>query len=164
MKTLPDYLKKGLDIIFVGVNPGITSAKVGHYYYDEKRNPFWKILFDSGLADSKIQPENDSSILEYGYGLTDLVKRPTKSFKEIKSQEYEEGRKSLEKKIRRFKPKIICFNGKTAFRKFISIKFGFQEYQIDDSIIFVAPSTSKAYAKMSYEEKVRWYAKLKEKI
>ena len=30
--TLPDYLKPGLEVVFVGINPGDYSASVGKYY------------------------------------------------------------------------------------------------------------------------------------
>ena len=31
-RALPDYLAPGLDVIFVGINPGLYSATVGQYY------------------------------------------------------------------------------------------------------------------------------------
>ena len=30
--TLPDLLSPGLDLVFVGINPGSYSAAKGHYY------------------------------------------------------------------------------------------------------------------------------------
>ena len=47
MKTLPDYLAPGLDIIFVGINPGSYSAQVGHYFAGP-RNRFWPAINRSG--------------------------------------------------------------------------------------------------------------------
>ena len=32
VKTLPDYLRGGLDLVFVGINPGMKSAATGHHY------------------------------------------------------------------------------------------------------------------------------------
>ena len=38
--TLPDYLRPGLDIVLVGLNPSAYSARVGHYFANP-RNRFW---------------------------------------------------------------------------------------------------------------------------
>ena len=48
-KTLPDYLKPGLDIVFIGINPSMTSAYTGRYY-SGPGNHFWKALYLSGLV------------------------------------------------------------------------------------------------------------------
>jgi TDG/mug DNA glycosylase family protein len=84
MKTLPDYLCRNLKAIFVGTNPGITSAEVGHYHAHKKTNCFWKALYESGLTKETISPEKDATILSYGYGLTDVVKKPTKGDRDLK--------------------------------------------------------------------------------
>ena len=47
--TLPDYLRPGLDIVFVGLNPGLYSAQVGRYFA-HKQNRFWPALSASGLG------------------------------------------------------------------------------------------------------------------
>ena len=47
-ETLPDYLKKKLDIVFVGLNPGRYSAEVGHYFAN-KVNRFWELFFSRVL-------------------------------------------------------------------------------------------------------------------
>ena len=48
MKTLPDYLRKGMKMILVGSNPGDRSARVGHYYAG-RNNQFWPIMYESGV-------------------------------------------------------------------------------------------------------------------
>ena len=48
MRTLPDYLRKGMKMILVGPNPGDRSARVGHYYAG-RTNLFWPILYESGV-------------------------------------------------------------------------------------------------------------------
>ena len=32
MNTLPDYLQPDLDIVLIGLNPGLNSIKAGHYF------------------------------------------------------------------------------------------------------------------------------------
>ena len=61
--TLPDYLREGLDIVFVGLNPGLYSAQVGHYFA-YKQNRFWAALSVSGLVPEPVKPANDARLLE----------------------------------------------------------------------------------------------------
>ena len=83
MNTLPDYLATGLEIVFVGTNPGAYSAETGHYYA-HPRNRFWGAVNKSGLLDEPLDATRDHLVLEQKVGLTDLVKwaRPA-SFKVI---------------------------------------------------------------------------------
>ena len=77
MRTLPDYLRKGMKMILVGPNPGDRSARVGHYYAG-RANQFWPILYESGVIPEPLSYEDDRRMLEFGIGMTDLVKRPTR--------------------------------------------------------------------------------------
>ena len=55
-RELPDYLKRGLDVVFVGFNPGERSAHIGHYYAG-RGNQFWNFLYESGLVPERLRPE-----------------------------------------------------------------------------------------------------------
>ena len=48
MRTLPDYLRKGMKMILIGSNPGDRAARVGHYYAG-RGNQFWPIMYESGV-------------------------------------------------------------------------------------------------------------------
>jgi TDG/mug DNA glycosylase family protein len=30
--SVPDLLRRGLDVVFVGINPGLYSAAIGHHF------------------------------------------------------------------------------------------------------------------------------------
>ena len=47
-RGLPDYLREGLDIVFIGINPSMFAAYTGKYY-DGPGNHFWQALHLSGL-------------------------------------------------------------------------------------------------------------------
>src|SRR4029078_11167447 len=47
--SLPDLIVPGLEILFVGINPGMKSARVGHYYAG-LGNLFWRCLHESGVV------------------------------------------------------------------------------------------------------------------
>ena len=75
LRTLPDLLRPGLDLVFVGINPGERSARLGHYY-GHPGNAFWPALSASGLVPEPAGPEDDRRLpAEYGIGFTDVVKR-----------------------------------------------------------------------------------------
>lgn len=161
---LPDYLRPGLDVVFVGINPGWMSATVGHYFANP-RNDFWRLLHDAGLTPRRLAPDEDRLMLDLGYGLTDVVKRPSRQAAEVRPEEFAAGRTLLEAKLLEAAPRIVCFNGKMGavgyFGRAASIGFGRQPARIGDAQVFVAPSTSPANAGVPYEARRRAFADLK---
>ena len=55
-------------------------------------------------------------------------------------------RAELAKRIEKFEPKYLCFNGKRSAQEYLGKKvdYGLQDESIGDTKIFVAPSTSGA--------------------
>ncbi|WP_421385107.1 mismatch-specific DNA-glycosylase [Bacillus salacetis] len=145
MQPLPDHLRKDLDIVFIGFNPSLKSGESGHNYAN-RSNRFWKILHLSGLTPRQYAPEEDSQLLELGYGLTNIVERPTKEAADITKEEYKEGRLILKNKLKTFSPKIACYVGKGVYQQFSQkrqIEWGVQEDSVVEGVTdFVAPSSS----------------------
>jgi len=145
MNLINDYIKQNLNILFVGFNPSILSAETG-FHFANPNNRFWEILYRSGLTNRKYHPYEDHQLLDLGYGLTNIVPRPTKAADEISKEEYKKGRLLLLEKINIYQPKIICFVGKGVYLKYSGNKkssWGVQESSvIPISIDFVAPSSS----------------------
>ncbi|PLR82398.1 G/U mismatch-specific DNA glycosylase [Bacillus sp. V33-4] len=145
MEPIPDHLKEGLDMIFVGFNPSIRSAEIGHHYANPN-NRFWKILYEAGFTPRKYHTTEDHLLLELGYGLTNIVPRPTKAADEITKEEYTKGKQQLRGKIQQFKPKIVCFVGKGVYQEYSEkkdVNWGRQEQSVvNGTIDFVAPSSS----------------------
>lgn len=167
MRTLPDYLRSGMRLIIVGCNPGERSARVGHYYAG-RGNEFWPLLYDSGVIPELIDHRDDKRMIEFGVGLTDLVKRPTRGIEELQREEFAEGRILLAQKIEQYAPQVIAFNGKTTFENFAQrpCKLGLQKQRLYGAQVFVLPSTSAKNAtgrgyKLRY---FRQLAKLLEKL
>jgi mismatch-specific thymine-DNA glycosylase len=161
MKTLPDYLRKGMKMILVGSNPGDRSARVGHYYAG-RNNQFWPMMYDSGVIPEPIGYEDDRRMLEFGIGMTDLVKRPTRSADEIERREFAEGRVLLAQKLEEMRPKVIAFNGKMVYEKFSGrpCKLGLQKEPLYGAHVFVLPSTSGQNGGTSASVKTRYFKKL----
>src|SRR5947209_14936615 len=45
MESLPDLLAPGIELLFVGINPSLYSARAGHYYA-RPGNMFWRCLHE----------------------------------------------------------------------------------------------------------------------
>lgn len=161
MRTLPDYLRKGMKMILVGANPGERSARVGHYYAG-RGNQFWPILFDSGVIPEPLGYEDDRRLVEFGIGLTDLVKRPARAIEDIERQEFAEGRVLLAQKLEDLRPRVVAFNGKTVYEKFAgrTCKLGLQKETLYGAQVFVLPSTSGQNAGTELGVKTRYFKKL----
>src|SRR6266702_2241637 len=87
VETLPDLLVPGIELLFVGINPSLYSARTGHYYA-RPGNMFWRCLHEAGLTPVRLRPEEDRRVLEWGIGITDCVKRPTVSAAEVSPAEF----------------------------------------------------------------------------
>jgi mismatch-specific thymine-DNA glycosylase len=161
MRTLPDYLRKGMKLIMVGSNPGDRSARVGHYYAG-RGNQFWPIMYESGVIPEPISYEDDRRIVEFGIGMTDLVKRPTRGVEELERQEFAEGRVLLAQKLEEMKPKVIAFNGKMVYEKFAgrACKLGLQKEMLYGAQVFVLPSTSGQNGGTERAVKMRYFKQL----
>ena len=162
MRSLPDYLRPGLDIVFVGANPGLVSAEAGHYYANP-RNAFWTLLYESGLVGEQLGPEDDARLNDFGIGLTDLVKRPTRGIADLTLRERRSGAPELRRKLEACRPRVVCFNGKDVYRGYSgqACQLGEQEERIAGASVFVMPSTSPANARWSVDEKLGYVRELK---
>jgi len=77
-------------VLFVGINPGIRSAQLGHHFAGYS-NRFWKLLFDARLVPEPIGTEQDVRLPEWGFGITNLVARATPGIDTLRPEEYVEG-------------------------------------------------------------------------
>ncbi len=167
--TLPDYLAPGLDILLVGINPGAYSVRAGHYYA-RPGNRFWNAANQAGLFGEPLGPETDARVLEFGIGLTDVVKRPTPTAKDLRAADYRRWVPVLTEKIRRFGPCIVCFQGIGGYRNYLRygeglsapprLRPGRQARALESSVVFLVPSPSGLNTRYSFEDLVRCYRRL----
>lgn len=114
LEPLEDHLKEELDIMFCGINPGVTSARIGHHF-GHRSNHFWRCLHRSNLtpANGCLDPSEDHTLPErFNLGLTNLVHRPSAEAGELNTIEFTAGVPELLEKIARLRPRIVCFVGK----------------------------------------------------
>jgi TDG/mug DNA glycosylase family protein len=118
LPLLKDRIRPGVRVLLVGINPGVRSALTGHHFAGYS-NRFWKLLADSGLAPGPITYQDDDRLPEWGLGITNLVPRPTRGIDELTAHEYLAGRRALERKIRRYAPRIVALVGLTLARSLL---------------------------------------------
>lgn len=164
MKALPDYLAPGLKVVFVGFNPGETSAREGHYYAYPGNRFYW-LLWRAGLTDRLYTPAEDASLLTLGYGLTDLVGRSTKSSSDLTGADLRGGREELLAKLRRYRPRVACYNGKGVYAGLTGrkqVEYGLQPDSVVPGVLdFVAASPS-GRSREPLAKKLQLYQELRE--
>jgi mismatch-specific thymine-DNA glycosylase len=164
MRSLPDYLQPGLDLVVVGFNPGERSAILGHYYAG-RGNLFWPLLYEAGLLPEALTYAEDARILEFGIGLTDLVKRPSRSSGDLSRAETRAGTMMLASKLMSYSPRVVCFNGKGVYAWYTNcptVTIGPQDDTIGQSQVFVVPSTSGRNGRFTRAEKAAYFHALQQ--
>jgi TDG/mug DNA glycosylase family protein len=152
---LRDCVRPGVDVLFVGINPGSRSAAIGHHFAGYS-NRFWKLLHDSGLIPEPIKAEDDARLCEWGLGITNLISRMTPGIDTLKPHEYGAGLARLGRKVRRWKPKVVALVGVSLYRAIFDKKgpvaCGLQEETFEGARVFVLPNPSGRNANFSYGE------------
>jgi TDG/mug DNA glycosylase family protein len=164
---LPDYLANDLVILFVGTVASDISAERGHYYANPS-NRFWQLLFHAGLTEHLLSAEDDSTIVEYGLGLTDVVKtQHSGDDTQLLKEHIVAGRQPLLQKIQQYAPKIVCFTSKNAFHIYFGYRaqsFVLQAESLGGSLVFITPSPSpRVPASRTFNGKTRcaWFRELR---
>ena len=159
-----DRIRPGVRVLFVGINPGVRSALTGHHFAGFS-NRFWKLLYDSRLVPEPLTYVDDERLPEWGYGITNVVPRPTPGIDTLTPEEYVAGCAKLRRKIRRYRPEVVALVGVTVFRALFPnsrgpITLGLQREGIGKSDVFVLPNPSGRNANYTYDEMRRAFRAL----
>ena len=141
---LDDLLAPDLLLVICGLAAGFRSAERQEYYAGQG-NQFWTRLAAVGLTPRQLRPGEFRELLHYGIGLTDMVKGQAGG--DIHVRYEKDAGEVVREKIERFRPRIVCFNGKHAANEFLgreAVSYGRQPEHVSSTILFVAPSTSGA--------------------
>lgn len=171
MNTLPDYLKPGLRLLSIGLNPSIPSLAAG-VYFANPRNRFWRALKASGLAGAVGVASADEIrrlFDEQGIGFTDVVKRPTRGGSELCAADFRRDAPLLKQKLERYRPRVAWFHGKQAYARYLRYAegvrnavpaWGAQPRQIAGCRVYLTPNPSPANAAYSLGDLADWYRRL----
>lgn len=162
-QPLRDILAPGLKAVFIGFNPGLRSAELGHHYAG-KSNRFWKFLYESGLTPIQVKAEDDATLIQYGYGSTNICDRPSKSANELTRDEFREGRRILQQKLEHYRPRVACYMGIGVYREFTglkNIKQGLQSGSAVPGIKDFVISSPSGLNRIPIAEQLGYYRQLK---
>jgi TDG/mug DNA glycosylase family protein len=141
---VPDVIDYGLDVLFCGINPGLYSGAVGHHFA-RPGNRFWRSLHASGMTPRPLGPFEEHELLEYGLGITNLVRRATATADRLHDDELRAGARTLRRKVARYKPQWVAFLGLTAYRVAFGHKsatVGRQDEILGGSQVWLLPNPS----------------------
>lgn len=142
--VLPDVFADDLDVLFVGINPSLYSAAVGHHYA-RPGNRFWPALHRAGMTPRLLHASEDHRLPEWGGGLTNLAARPTAKASELSADELREGASILEGVVLRHRPRAVAVVGVTAFRQAFAVPkatIGPQDESLAGAALWVLPNPS----------------------
>jgi TDG/mug DNA glycosylase family protein len=148
-------------VVFCGINPGRWSAEAGAHFANP-RNDFWRLLHDAGFTPRLYAPSEQHDLPALGVGLTNAAYRTTSGSGDLRRADFVGSAERLEKVARELHPAWIAFVGKEAYRGAFNERpeLGEQERRLDDTQLFVLPSTSPANAAVPYDERLRWFRRL----
>lgn len=170
MAGLPEYLPDRPRILFVGINPGMRSAALGHHYAGPG-NRFWDLVSASGLVPEPLTFTDDHRMPEWGYGLTNVVARETPGVADLSAAELREGARALLATIARTEPAIVAPVGITVWRAILDaldvprarslrIRHGLQPRRLGDARVFVLPNPSGRNAHLDRKGMLRIFRAL----
>jgi double-stranded uracil-DNA glycosylase len=165
-KTIADCLGADLDVLFVGINPSLYSAAVGHHFA-RPGNRFWAALHGSGFTPRLFRPDEDGDLPSLGLGLTNLVARATARADELEADELIQGGRTLVRKVRRWRPKWVAVVGVTAYRAAFGrpdAKVGRRDETIADASVWVLPNPSGLNAHYQLPALIEAFAELRAAI
>jgi double-stranded uracil-DNA glycosylase len=165
-KTLRDVIAPGLRVLFCGINPGLYSGATGHHFA-RPGNRFWPAIHQAGFTPRLLHPSEQRELLNWGYGITNLVPRTTATADELSAEELLAGRKRLAGKAKRYQPRVLAVLGIGAYRTAFQqprAAVGLQTERIGNAILWVLPNPSGLNAHYQLSDLVEQFRKLREVV
>jgi TDG/mug DNA glycosylase family protein len=165
-KTIPDILAPGLAVLFVGINPGLYSAAVGHHF-GRPGNRFWPALHLAGFTPRDYSPFEELLLLNHRLGITNIAARASARADELTKDELVAGGAILRKKVLKWKPGVVAVLGVTAYRAAFAIPkatMGRQAGPLGESAVWVLPNPSGLNAHFTLDGLARLFAEVREVV
>lgn len=159
---LPDIITERLDVLFCGINPGMMAAATG-LHFAGRSNRFWRVIHLAGFTPKEILPEHGRALLEYGCGVTSVVKRPTARADQLSPKEITAAAVEFELKVAHYAPRFIAFLGKAAYSGLSGqrdITWGRQPNRMESAAIWVLPNPSGRNLSFDLQRLVEAYREL----
>lgn len=152
-RTLADTVGEGMRLLVCGVNPSLFSADAG-VGYARPGNRFWPAALAAGIVQADRDP---LAAFHGGMGMTDFVKRATRTAAEVTRAEYETGFARVTRLVEWLRPGAVCFVGLSGWREVVDRRAvaGPQVEGVGGRPAYVMPSTSGLNARTPPAELVR---------
>ena len=165
-RLVPPVIAPALRVLFVGINPGLYTAWVGHHFA-RPGNRFWPALHRSGFTSRLLLPAEQHELLGLGLGVTNVVQRATATAAELTADELREGGRRLEEDARRHAPAVVAVLGVTAYRAAYDepkAVLGPQQRRLGPSRVWVLPNPSGLNAHHTLDDLAARFAELREAV
>lgn len=165
-KTVRDVITPNLRVLFCGINPGLYSGATGHHFA-RPGNRFWPTLHRAGFTPRLLNPSEETELLIFGYGITNLVARATATADELAAAELVAGRRRLEAKVRKYAPRVVAVLGIGAYRTAFAQKaavLGEQPLLLARAAVWVLPNPSGLNAHYQLADLARHFRALREGV
>ncbi|MGW0503243.1 G/U mismatch-specific DNA glycosylase [Micromonospora sp. NPDC003241] len=163
-RLLPDVIAPGLDVLFVGINPGLWSAATG-WHFARPGNRFWPALHRGGFTPRLMHPSEQDALPGLGLGITNVVARASARADELSAAELVDGARKLTGKVAAYRPRWVAVVGVTAYRiGFARPKatFGRQPESLAGAHLWVLPNPSGLNAHYTPQTLGAAFAELRE--
>lgn len=160
--ALPDIITGRLNVLFCGINPGMTAAATGHHFAG-RSNRFWRVIHLAGFTPEEISPQEDHAILRYGCGVTSVVKRPTARADQLSQGEFIAAATDFRRKIALHAPRFVALLGKAAYSGLSGerdIAWGLQPTRMEGATMWVLPNPSGRNRAFGLDRLVEAYRQL----
>lgn len=155
-------IKKNCRVLILGSMPGVASLQI-HQYYAHPRNAFWAIMEDLfAIEQGREYEERCAMLSSQGVGLWDVLKscKRTGSL-DSNIETNTEQVNDFDRLISDYSSiRVVFFNGGTAERLYKKYIFSADSMQNQNLLYHRLPSTSPAYASISYQEKLAQWRKV----
>jgi len=162
-RSIPDLVRPGLDILFVGINPGLYSGATG-LHFARPGNRFWPAIHAAGLTPRLLSPDEGDVLLDLGIGITNLVNRTTATAAELDDAELRAGADRLGETVRRATPRVVAILAVDGYRRGFGrpkAAIGRQPEPLAGAELWVLPNPSGLNASYQLPALARLYAELR---
>jgi TDG/mug DNA glycosylase family protein len=149
-------------VVFCGINPGRASA-AARAPFANPRNDFWRLLHASGFTPRLLEPREFLELPRYGIGLTNAARRTTRGSSDLRAADFAGARERIETIATELRPRVIAFVGKAAYQGVFRERsdHGRLDRVLEETQLFVLPSTSPANAAVPWDERLGWFRMLR---
>ncbi|MFB6711707.1 MULTISPECIES: G/U mismatch-specific DNA glycosylase [unclassified Streptomyces] len=165
-RTVPDVVAGGLRVLFCGINPSLMTGATGHHFA-HPGNRFWPVLHRSGFTPRQLKPTEQTELIRYGLGITNVVARATARADELSTDEFREGGQILAAKVEELRPQWLAVVGVTAYRTAFgrrTARIGLQDHTIAATRVWVLPNPSGLNAHWTVQTMAEEYGRLRASV